>query len=263
MRATPARRRPRPTSCPTTVPRRTPPESRGPLPCSTSRSSSRTAPAATPTATRSCWATRADLRRRSTRRPTRSRTCWSSRGIEPGDKVALSCPNLPAVPGRLLRHPQGRRGGRAAQRAAQGPRDRLPPRTTPRPRRTSASRAPPSCRWARRAAPASTHAASCEHFFLITADPAAASPIEGAETLARGPGRAAPTFETVVTEADRHRGHPLHQRHHRPAQGRRTDPRQHGAERADLQPAVRQPRDARRAPGRAAAVPLLRLRPCR
>ena len=27
--------------------------------------------------------------------PTRSPTCWSSRGIQPGDKVALSCPNLP------------------------------------------------------------------------------------------------------------------------------------------------------------------------
>ena len=45
---------------------------------------------------------------------------------------------------------------------------------------------------------------ACEHFFLITADPAAASPIEGVETLfgAIGAAQAAPTFESVATDED-------------------------------------------------------------
>ncbi|MBZ5734818.1 long-chain fatty acid--CoA ligase [Nocardioides sp. TRM66260-LWL] len=42
----------------------------------------------------------------------------------------------------------------------------------------------------------------CEHFFLITADPAAASPIEGAETLGSALAGQAPTFETVATDED-------------------------------------------------------------
>ena len=45
---------------------------------------------------------------------------------------------------------------------------------------------------------------TCEHFFMITADPAGASPIEGTETLfgAIGAAQAAPTFDTVATDED-------------------------------------------------------------
>ena len=43
---------------------------------------------------------------------------------------------------------------------------------------------------------------SCEHFFVITADPAAASPIEGAETLGAAMGGQAPTFDTVEVDDD-------------------------------------------------------------
>ena len=42
----------------------------------------------------------------------------------------------------------------------------------------------------------------CEHFFMITADPAAASPIEGTTTLFQAIGSQAPTFETVETDED-------------------------------------------------------------
>jgi long-chain acyl-CoA synthetase len=42
----------------------------------------------------------------------------------------------------------------------------------------------------------------CEHFFMITVDPAAASPIEGTETLGQGMNGQAPTFETVATDED-------------------------------------------------------------
>ena len=45
-------------------------------------------------------------------------------------------------------------------------------------------------------------AAGCEHFFVITADPAAPSPIEGATTLGQGIAQQAPTFEAVATDED-------------------------------------------------------------
>jgi long-chain acyl-CoA synthetase len=42
----------------------------------------------------------------------------------------------------------------------------------------------------------------CEHFFVITADPAAASPIEGTQTLFQAIGSQPPTFDTVETDED-------------------------------------------------------------
>ncbi len=42
----------------------------------------------------------------------------------------------------------------------------------------------------------------CEHFFMITVDPAGESPIEGTETLGQGMGNQPPTFETVETDED-------------------------------------------------------------
>ncbi|MEJ7831985.1 MAG: long-chain fatty acid--CoA ligase [Nocardioides sp.] len=42
----------------------------------------------------------------------------------------------------------------------------------------------------------------CEHFWMITVDPTAASPIEGTETLGQGMKDQAPTFETVETDED-------------------------------------------------------------
>jgi len=43
---------------------------------------------------------------------------------------------------------------------------------------------------------------SCEHFFLITANPAAASPIEGVETLGQAMNGQPPTFDTVAVDDD-------------------------------------------------------------
>ena len=45
-------------------------------------------------------------------------------------------------------------------------------------------------------------AEGCEHFFIITADPMAASPIEGAETMFQAIGQQPPTFESVQTDED-------------------------------------------------------------
>ncbi|WP_442940206.1 AMP-binding protein [Nocardioides sp. B-3] len=50
--------------------------------------------------------------------------------------------------------------------------------------------------------PASEQTDGCEHFFMITVDPAAASPIEGAETLGRGMAGQPPTFDTVAVSDD-------------------------------------------------------------
>ena len=78
-----------------------------------------------------------------------------ARGIKPGDKVALSCPNLPYFPIVYYGILKAGRRRRTAQRAPQGPRDRLPPQRLRRRRPTSASRAPTTCRWAEPAGRAS------------------------------------------------------------------------------------------------------------
>ena len=68
-----------------------------------------------------------------------------------------------------------------------------------------------------------------------------------------------PTFETVATDGDRHRGDPLHLRHDRAAQGRRALAQQHGDQRAHRATGSSAPTPATDTHLlRAAAVPLLR-----
>ena len=124
-----------------------------------------------------------------------------SRGIQPGDKVALSCPNLPyfaivyygilkagatVVPlnvllkGREVAYHLGDSDAKAYF-CFQG---------TPE-----------------LAIGAEGHAGfeaadGCEHFVMITADPAAESPIEGTQTLGRALVGHAPIFDTVDVEDD-------------------------------------------------------------
>ena len=122
-----------------------------------------------------------------------------ARGIRPGDKVALSCPNLPYFPivyygilkagavvvplnvllkgreiGYHLNDSQAR-----AYLCFQGTAD-LPMGTE--------------------GYAGFGQADGCEHFFLITADPAAPSPIEGAETMGQALAGQPPVFETVLAE---------------------------------------------------------------
>ncbi|MFF5296408.1 long-chain-fatty-acid--CoA ligase [Paractinoplanes globisporus] len=119
------------------------------------------------------------------------------RGIRPGDKVALSCPNLPYFPvvyygilkagavvvplnvllkGREIAYHLADSEARAYL-CFQG--------TAELPMGAEG--------WA-----GFGQADGCEHFFLITADPAAASPIEGAETLGAALAGKAPKFEAVL-----------------------------------------------------------------
>ena len=125
----------------------------------------------------------------------------SSRGISKGDKVALSCPNLPyftiayhgilkagatVVPLNVLL--KGREvtyhledSEAKAFLCFQGS-DELP--------------------IGKEGHAGFEGAEGCEHFFMITADPAADSPIEGTETLGSAMASQEATFETVETDEE-------------------------------------------------------------
>ncbi len=122
-----------------------------------------------------------------------------SRGIGPGDKVALSCPNLPYFP--IVYHGILKAGGvvvplnvllkgreiayhlndsdAKAYFCFQGTAD-LP--------------------MAAEGSVGFEGATACEHLFVITADPAADSPVPGAQTLAAATADQSPVFSSVLTQ---------------------------------------------------------------
>jgi long-chain acyl-CoA synthetase len=121
-----------------------------------------------------------------------------SRGIKPGDKVALSCPNLPFFPivyygilkagavvvplnvllkGREIAYHLGDSEAKAYF-CFQGTPD-LPMGTEGH--------------------AGFEQADGCEHFFMITADPAGDSPVEGTETMGAAMSQQSPVFESVLT----------------------------------------------------------------
>jgi long-chain acyl-CoA synthetase len=124
-----------------------------------------------------------------------------SRGIQPGDKVALTCPNLPYFPiiyygilktgavvvplnvllkGREIAYHLGDCEAKAYF-CFEG--------TAELPMGTDG--------WT-----GFNDADECDDFFLVTADPAAQSPIEGAETFGSAVSQQPPTFETATTDPD-------------------------------------------------------------
>ncbi len=124
-----------------------------------------------------------------------------SRGIKPGDKVALSCPNLPyftivyfgilkagatVVPlnvllkGREVAYHLGDADAKAFF-CFQGT---------------------PELPIGQEGYAGFQQAEQCTDFFMITADPAAPSPIEGTETMGAAMAAQAPTFDTVQTDED-------------------------------------------------------------
>ncbi|GAA1940593.1 long-chain-fatty-acid--CoA ligase [Nocardioides marmoribigeumensis] len=123
------------------------------------------------------------------------------RGIQPGDKVALSCPNLPFFPivyygilkagavvvplnvllkGREVAYHLGDSEAKAYF-CFEGTAD-LP--------------------IGEEGFKGFNDAEGCTDFFLITVDPAAASPIEGAETMGAAVAGRSPVFESVITSPD-------------------------------------------------------------
>ena len=124
-----------------------------------------------------------------------------SRGIRPGDKVALSCPNLPffsivyygilkagatVVPLNVLL-----KGREIAYHLADSDAKAY-----------FCFQGTPDLPMGTEGHAGFTQAEGCEHFFVITADPAAESPIEGAETMGRAMAGQPATFETVATDED-------------------------------------------------------------
>jgi long-chain acyl-CoA synthetase len=123
------------------------------------------------------------------------------RGIQPGDKVALSCPNLPFFPivyygilkagavvvplnvllkGREVTYHLGDSEAKAYF-CFQGT---------------------PELAIGEEGWKGFNDAEGCTDFFLITVDPAAESPIEGAETMGSALAGKSPVFESVITDPD-------------------------------------------------------------
>jgi long-chain acyl-CoA synthetase len=124
-----------------------------------------------------------------------------SRGIEPGDKVALSCPNLPYFP--IVYYGILKAGATVVPLNVL-----LKGREVAYHLDDSDAKAY-FCFQGTPELPigAEGHAGfeqtdACEHFFVITADPAADSPIEGTETLGQALKGQAPVFETREVGAD-------------------------------------------------------------
>jgi long-chain acyl-CoA synthetase len=124
-----------------------------------------------------------------------------SRGIEPGDKVALSCPNLPYFP--IVYYGILKAGATV-----------VPLNVLLKGREVAyhLDDSDAKAYFCFQGTPdlpigAEGHAGfeqteACEHFFVITADPAAASPIEGTQTLGQALAGQSPAFETVETDGD-------------------------------------------------------------
>ena len=124
-----------------------------------------------------------------------------SRGIQPGDKVALSCPNLPYFP--IVYYGILKAGATVVPLNVL-----LKGREVAYHLDDSDAKAY-FCFEGTAELPIGQaghqgfeQTDGCEHFFMITVDPTAASPIDGTETLGAAMGGQAPTFETVETDAD-------------------------------------------------------------
>src|SRR5689334_21129886 len=119
-----------------------------------------------------------------------------ARGIEPGDKVALSCPNLPYFP--IVYYGILKAGATVVPLNVL-----LKAREVAYHLGDSDAKAyfcfqgTPELLIVQGGHTGFEQAEACVHFFVIIADPAAPSPIEGAETLGSALQGLAPTFDTV------------------------------------------------------------------
>lgn len=124
-----------------------------------------------------------------------------ARGVKPGDKVALMCPNLPyfslvywgilkagatVVPLNVLL-----KSREVAYHLADSDAVAL-----------FAFQGTPELAIGAEAFEGFSQTEGCKDFFVITVDPTATSPIEGTTTLGQGMAGQAPTFETVATDDD-------------------------------------------------------------
>ena len=122
-------------------------------------------------------------------------------GIEKGDKVALSCPNIPYFP--IVYYGILKAGGVV-----------VPLNVLLKPREIAYHLADSDAKayfcfegteqlpMGQMGYAGFQEADTCDHFFMITADPAAPSPVEGTKTLGQAIARQPPTFPTVQSMAD-------------------------------------------------------------
>ncbi len=124
-----------------------------------------------------------------------------SRGIKPGDKVAISCPNLPYFP--IVYYGILKAGATVVPLNVL-----LKAREVTYHLEDSDSKAyfcfegTPDLPMGTNGHAGFDQAERCEHFFMITADLGAASPIEGTETLMQALGDQGGAFESVATDPD-------------------------------------------------------------
>ena len=124
-----------------------------------------------------------------------------SRGVAPGDKVALSCPNIPSF--TIVYFGILKAGATVVPLNVL-----LKGREVAYHLRDSEAKAylcfqgTPELPIGAEGYAGFSEVESCEHFVVITADPAAASPIAGTETLGEAMACQPATFETVATDED-------------------------------------------------------------
>ena len=122
-----------------------------------------------------------------------------TRGIEPGDKVALSCPNLPYFP--IVYY-----GALKAGAVVVPLNVLLKSREIGYHLKDADVKAyfcfegTPELPMAAEGHAGLRQARGVEHFFVITGDPAASSPIDGTETLGQALAGMSPVFESVIRE---------------------------------------------------------------
>jgi long-chain acyl-CoA synthetase len=122
-------------------------------------------------------------------------------GIEPGDKVAIGCPNLPYFP--IVYYGILKAGGVAVPLNVL-----LKPREIAYHLRDSDAKAyfcfegTPELPMGQMGHAAFQEVEACQHFFMMTADPAAASPIAETNTLGMLMANRPPTFPTIQTDSD-------------------------------------------------------------
>jgi long-chain acyl-CoA synthetase len=124
-----------------------------------------------------------------------------TRGIQPGDKVALSCPNVPYFP--IVYYGILKAGAVV-----------VPLNVLLKSREIAyhlddcdakayfCFEGTPELPMGQDGWTGFGQVDGCEHFFLVTADPAAQPSVEGAETFGAAVSQQPPAFETVCTEAD-------------------------------------------------------------
>ncbi len=125
----------------------------------------------------------------------------AQRGVEPGDTVALSCPNMPYFP--IVYYAILKAGAVVVPlNVLLKAREIAYHLNDSRAKAYFCFEGTPELPMAAEGAAGFAEAEACEHLVLITADPAAPSPVDGAETLGALLAAAEPGFDTVATRPD-------------------------------------------------------------